>query len=516
MIPRLVGSVVFLGGRDNPRVRISLKELKRFAAERGETLDLEGDERELIIVVDPRTGRASMSSGAAWILDRGRPREVGSRIGLGHRSVGMIDDAASAIYADKLERERFARGPRLHANPAGTPVSPAKIDATAREFARLIRSYLSKDELREVLRRNRESRASGAGFCATHDFLDANMAMQEAAEKVGWLPTFDERPDGEMTDAQVSAWNEAWELARVKYGLEGKPSARAARNPDRSLSGAETARRHANPRRKCEDCGIRTASHFALTISPNSHFALGPSGTMEDALSDKKMPIPRWCEDCAWHRSEFHAQDIGRWEWDREELRRGVPWDIYSVQVLYGTDPRLVTHPPGECSVQKSNPRRVRPNPALILVTGNPGPGTVERAWCKFHQRDVYDGRTESFGTIRGMPPFVFALGRCVSVEIDGVERKFGSPQPWLVCSPDDESLWICTKDVMNLGSDAAGRALSAITYDPTRESGKEPAYYRHEFGSPRPTLTPVGNPHRCRAVILDGGAYKVRDWIHD
>lgn len=442
MIPRLVGSVVFLGGYDNPRVRISLKELKRFAAERGETIDLEGDERELIIVVDPRTGRASMSSGAAWILDRGRPREVGSRIGLGHRSVGMIDDAASAIYADKLERERFARGPRLHANPVGTTVSPAKIDATAREFARLVKSYLSKDELREVLRRNRESRASGAGFCATHDFIDANMAMQEAAEKIGWLPTFDKRPDGEMTDAQVSAWNEAWELARVKYGLEGKPSARAARNPADDVEICESCGSGVyRGDGRCHLCGARGAEHTGGNV---------------------------WtCATCL-----------------------------------------------GEA--QKSNPRRVRPNPALILVTGNPGPGTVERAWCKFHQRDVYDGRTESFGTIRGMPPFVFALGRCVSVEIDGVERKFGSPQPWLVCSPDDESLWICTKDVMNLGSDAAGRALSAITYDPTRESGKEPAYYRHEFGSPRPTLTPVGNPHRCRAVILDGGAYKVRDWIHD
>ena len=135
MIPRLVGSVVFLGGRDNPRVRISLKELKRFAAERGETLDLEGDERELIIVVDPRTGRASMSSGAAWILDRGRPREVGSRIGLGHRSVGMIDDAASAIYADKLESERFARGPRLHANPSSVARDPFARGELRRELA---------------------------------------------------------------------------------------------------------------------------------------------------------------------------------------------------------------------------------------------------------------------------------------------------------------------------------------------------------------------------------------------
>lgn len=164
---------------------------------------------------------------------------------------------------------------------------------------------------------------------------------------------------------------------------------------------------------------------------------------------------------------------------------------------------------------RKPEARIVRPNPHLILVTGNPAPGAVEKAWCKFHQRDSYDGRTVAFGTIKGMPSFVFALGKCKSVELDGVERTF-KPQPWLVCAPDDDSLWIVTKDVMNLGSDAAGRKLTAITYDPTRESGKEPAYYRHEFDTPRPVMTPVGNPHKCRAVLLDGGAYTVSDWIHD
>lgn len=166
------------------------------------------------------------------------------------------------------------------------------------------------------------------------------------------------------------------------------------------------------------------------------------------------------------------------------------------------------------CHEAAGQPKAHRPNPALILVTGNPAPGAVEKSWCKFHQRDVYDGKTESFGVIRGMPPFVFALGKCKSLEIDGSARPF-TPQPWLVCSPDDESLWIVTKDVMNLGSGAAGKSIEAITYDPPRESGKTPAYYRHEFDKPLPVLTPVGDPHRCRAVLLDGGAYVVNEWIH-
>lgn len=162
-----------------------------------------------------------------------------------------------------------------------------------------------------------------------------------------------------------------------------------------------------------------------------------------------------------------------------------------------------------------SSGRIVRPNPHLILVTGNPAPGTVEKAWCKFHQRDSYSGKSVDFGTIKGMPPFVFALGKCRNVEIGGASRAF-KPQPWLVCSPDDDSLWIVTKDVMNLGSGVAGKKVEAITYDPPADSGKTPAYYRHEFDAPNPVLTPIGDPHRCRAVLLDGGAYKVTDWIHD
>lgn len=329
----VIGDVVFLGGRDQPRVRISVPEMQRFASARGEPLDLEGDEKHLIVVVDPRTGRASFADGAAWIPARGRPREVGGRIGLSHRSIGILEDAASAIYADKMERERFDRGPRIHANPRKP----------------------SAAELRRI------------------------------------------------RDAEID------EACRNRY--------------------------------PCDGCGAR-----GVPIAP-----LVSGG-------------PRFCQRC--HEAA-------------------------------------------------GQPKARRPNPALILVTGNPAPGTVEKAWCKFHQRDVYDGRSESFGIIRGMPPFVFALGKCKSLEIDGAARPF-TPQPWLVCSPDDESLWIVTKDVMNLGSGAAGRAIEAITYDPPRESGKTPAYYRHEFDKPLPVLTPVGDPHRCRAVLLDGGAYSVSDWIHE
>lgn len=158
-------------------------------------------------------------------------------------------------------------------------------------------------------------------------------------------------------------------------------------------------------------------------------------------------------------------------------------------------------------------------NPSLILVTGAnpPPPVEIERAWCRFHQRDAYDGKTVNFGNVPGAPEFVFALGRCRDIDFGEGPQRF-TPAPWLVCSPDDNSLWIVAPQPMRLGTGVAGAEVHAVTYDPTAESGKTPAYYRHEFDEPRPVMTPVGRVGGravCKAVLLDGGTYRVTDWIH-
>lgn len=162
--------------------------------------------------------------------------------------------------------------------------------------------------------------------------------------------------------------------------------------------------------------------------------------------------------------------------------------------------------------------RRVelRRNPALILVHGNPRPPSeVERAWCKFHERDAFTGAVRDVGKIPGAPDYTFALGRCVDVDLGRGPQRF-SPMPWLVFSPKDESLWIVAEKPIRLGNGVAGAEVRAVTYDPMASSGKDPAKYRHRFESPRPSFSPVGNPNYCRAVLLDGGAYRVDDWIRD
>jgi hypothetical protein len=153
------------------------------------------------------------------------------------------------------------------------------------------------------------------------------------------------------------------------------------------------------------------------------------------------------------------------------------------------------------------------PNPPLILVhaLNPPVPADVEAAWCKFHQKDRYTGTTRDIGKIAGAPDFTFALGRCEALEIDGKKCTF-SKRPWssALQRPVDLDR---SPEPMNIGSGMADRR-SALTYvrlerqDRTRCSGT--------VRQPAPSLDPIGRPAWCKAILLQGGRYKVTDWIHD
>ena len=88
--------------------------------------------------------------------------------------------------------------------------SPEMVEAIARAFSRHLYEQLPGAQLREVVRRNREDpRYQGTGACASHDFCDANMVMDQAfREVVGHsIDVNDERG--------VRIWNAAWEVARA-------------------------------------------------------------------------------------------------------------------------------------------------------------------------------------------------------------------------------------------------------------------------------------------------------------
>jgi hypothetical protein len=92
----------------------------------------------------------------------------------------------------------------------GVAKAPDKPSLIAERFAEVLRNWLSAEEWEQMKVRNQfDSRYSG-GACASHDFCDANMAMQEAFESV-----MEHICDGD-NEVDCVIWNTAWELARMR------------------------------------------------------------------------------------------------------------------------------------------------------------------------------------------------------------------------------------------------------------------------------------------------------------
>lgn len=79
-------------------------------------------------------------------------------------------------------------------------------EALAAAFVADLRVCLTGDQWDEIRARNALSTYQGC--CASHDFVDANMNMAAAFEKVtGREPQTD-------SDGDAALWNEAWAIAR--------------------------------------------------------------------------------------------------------------------------------------------------------------------------------------------------------------------------------------------------------------------------------------------------------------
>lgn len=96
-------------------------------------------------------------------------------------------------------------------NDAGT------INFLAGQFADVVHDWTTPEQFEEIKVRNR---TNGDLVCATHDFFDANEAMDAAFRQAfgrgSWLPTDVE--DGKCTEADheadVALWNAAWTVAK--------------------------------------------------------------------------------------------------------------------------------------------------------------------------------------------------------------------------------------------------------------------------------------------------------------
>ena len=80
------------------------------------------------------------------------------------------------------------------------------IDSICVEFIKVINEWLTDQQIAIVNERNAQPDMKGS--CATHDFYDANMAMDEAFKKAmgGQIDL--------QSDDDMFLWNEAWDLAK--------------------------------------------------------------------------------------------------------------------------------------------------------------------------------------------------------------------------------------------------------------------------------------------------------------
>lgn len=96
-------------------------------------------------------------------------------------------------------------------NPTKTKTVTAK--EVASEFSKVLHRWLTKEEMTLVVARNAAETRSG--ICHSHDFCDANMAMDEAFNNLGLesLPSEEEHP--EESAKAIALWNEAWAIAQA-------------------------------------------------------------------------------------------------------------------------------------------------------------------------------------------------------------------------------------------------------------------------------------------------------------
>ena len=86
------------------------------------------------------------------------------------------------------------------------------VSALADRFAATLREWLTPAEFAEMKALN-ETAEYQDGICASHNYCDANMAMDAA-----WKETFGAEVDIDADDEeQAKLWSDAWNLARERH-----------------------------------------------------------------------------------------------------------------------------------------------------------------------------------------------------------------------------------------------------------------------------------------------------------
>jgi len=128
---------------------------------------------------------------------------------------------SATIQSARASKARSAEAAQHHIDLSALAASMGhvpdtkEVAALAAEFARVMRTYLTPAEMDAVVATNeaRELIARAKGkkneTCATHDYCDANMVMDEAMHNLG------HSTDGDPDEAGWGdLWNRAWGRAK--------------------------------------------------------------------------------------------------------------------------------------------------------------------------------------------------------------------------------------------------------------------------------------------------------------
>jgi hypothetical protein len=89
-------------------------------------------------------------------------------------------------------------------------------DALAQKFSKVLREWLTPEQMLDVVRLNKDE--ADKGICHSHDYCDANEAMNEAFKyfmgRDCYLPGDAEEVGEKAVDEDMAAWNAAWEIAK--------------------------------------------------------------------------------------------------------------------------------------------------------------------------------------------------------------------------------------------------------------------------------------------------------------
>ncbi|MCK1671087.1 hypothetical protein [Bradyrhizobium sp. 150] len=90
-----------------------------------------------------------------------------------------------------------------------------QVTAIAEAFAEVLRQWLTREEMEAV--RSRNASQSNPGICHSHDFCDANMAMDAAFRGLSIPTCLDLDDDTKEHEEACRLWNDAWDVAKRLY-----------------------------------------------------------------------------------------------------------------------------------------------------------------------------------------------------------------------------------------------------------------------------------------------------------